>query len=212
VGNRRWHAGYRLEMKLISDRRSGAGYSDVNAAHMKASAAALTELAGLVTIDSHSRDARTLHVRLAHFEHGGVLSVQLFGFPILPATGQTVEIPVPPGIPERPPAAGLRPPEDASAEAPIIYAVVANHPVSVQIEHTLAWLATLVARQELIWTGKTGNAGEIDRLATKVDTRATTAVTDTLRIQGWRAAAQAVSARSTAARLPLVVTYSPNGS
>ena len=84
-------------MKLISDRSPGAGYGSVTAEHVKASAAALTELARLVTADSGARDARPLHVRLSHFEHGGVLSLQLFGFPLLPATGQSVTVPVPPG-------------------------------------------------------------------------------------------------------------------
>src|SRR5260370_36494979 len=140
-------------MKLISDPSPGAGYGSVTAEHVKASAAALTELARLVTADSGARDARPLHVRLSHFEHGGVLSLQLFGFPVLPATGQSVTVPVPPGMEERPPAAGLRPPEEASAQAPTIYAVVANHPVPVQIEHALAWLASLVARQEVISAG-----------------------------------------------------------
>ena len=108
----------------------------------------------------------------------------------------------------KPPATGLRPPEATSTEDPLIYAVIANHSVPVQIEHTLATLAMLVARQELI-SGGSLNVPEIDRLAAEVDTQATTAVRDTLRSQGWRAATQAISARSAAAGLPLVVTYSP---
>jgi hypothetical protein len=108
----------------------------------------------------------------------------------------------------RPPAAGLRSPETVSAEDPLIYAVVANHSVPAQIEHTLAMLAMLVARQELV-SGGGLDIPEIDRLAAEVDTRATTAVRDTLRSQGWLAAAQAISARSAAAGLPLAVTYSP---
>lgn len=196
-------------MKLISDRRPGAGYGSVTAGHVKASAAALTELARLVTADPGARDTRPLHVRLSHFEHGGVLSLQLFGFPVLPATGQSVTVPMPPGMEERPPAAGLRPPEEASAQAPMIYAVVANHPVPVQIEHTLAWLASLVARQEFRSAGKDIDVAGIDRLAAAVDTQAATSVTDMLRTQGWRAAAQALSVRAVAARVPLAMTYSP---
>jgi hypothetical protein len=157
-------------MKLISDVGSDAGYGSVTAAHMEASAAALTELARLVTADTRARGTRPLHVRLSHFEHGGVLSLQLFGFPVLPAAGHSVTIPTPPGMEERPPAAGLRPPEEASAQAPMIYAVVANHSVPVQIEHTLAALAALVARQELISAGKGVNFGEIDKLAATADT------------------------------------------
>jgi hypothetical protein len=116
-------------MKLISDRRPGTGYGGVTAERVKASAAALTELARLVTADPGEPDTRPLHVSLSHFEHGGVLSLQLFGFPVLPATGQSVTVPVPPAMKERPPAAGLRGPEEESAQAPLIYAVVANHPV-----------------------------------------------------------------------------------
>jgi hypothetical protein len=196
-------------MKLISDVGSDAGYGSVTAAHMEASAAALTELARLVTAGTRAHGTRPLHVRLSHFEHGGLLSLQLFGFPVLPAAGHSVTIPTPPGVEEMPPATGLRAPGEASAQAPMIYAVVANHSVPVQIEHTLAELAALVARQELISVGKGVNVGEIDKLAATADTQATTAVTDTLRSQGWRAAAQAVSARSVAAGVPLDVTYSP---
>ena len=99
-------------------------------------------------------------------------------------------------------------PNAVSAEDPLIYAVIANHSVPVQIEHTLAMLAMLVARQELV-SGGGLDIPEIDRLAAEVDTRASTTVRDTLRSQGWRAAAQAISARSAAAGLPLAVTYSP---
>jgi hypothetical protein len=133
----------------------------------------------------------------------------LYGFAVLPAAEEPVIRPPVPGMKDKPPAAGLRPPEAASAENPLIWAVVANHPVAVQIEHTLARLAALVARQELISARKDIDVSEIDRLAAEVDTRTTTAVTDTLRSQGWRAAAAAVSARSAVAGLPLAVTYSP---
>src|SRR6266487_1603815 len=137
-------------MKLISEVGPGAGYGTVTASHMAASASALTELARLTTADSRQRGARTLHVRLSHFEHGAALSLQLYGFAVLPAAEEPVIRPPVPGMKDKPPAAGLRPPEAASAENPLIWAVVANHPVAVQIEHTLARLAALVARQELI--------------------------------------------------------------
>ena len=108
----------------------------------------------------------------------------------------------------RPPAAGLRSPEEATAEDPLIYAVVANHSVPAQVEHTLATLAMLVARQELI-SGGGLEVSQIDRQAAEADTRATAAVRDTLRSQGWLAAARAIGARSAAAGLPLAVTYAP---
>jgi hypothetical protein len=198
-----------LDMKLISDLGPDAGYGSVTAPHMAASASALTELARLTTADSGLRGARALHVRLSHFEHGAALSLQLYGFPVLPAADEPVIRTPVPGIKDKPPAAGLRPPGATSAKNPLIWAVVANHSVAVQIEHTLAMLATLVARQELTSAGKEVDTSEIDRLAAEVDTQATTAVTDTLRSQGWRAAAEAVSARSAVAGLPLAVTYSP---
>ena len=196
-------------MKLITEVGPGAGYGTVTAPHMAASAFALTELAGLATANAGLRGARPLYVRLSHFEHGAALSLQLYGFAVLPAAGEPVIRQAVPGIKDRPPAAGLRPPEAVSAEDPLIWAVVANHSVAVQIEHTLGMLATLVARQGLISAGGDVDVSEIDRLAAEVDTRSTTAVTDTLRSRGWRAAAEAISARSAAAGLPLAVTYSP---
>ena len=195
-------------MNLLSDVGLNAGYRSVSAPHMAASESVLTELARLTSADLGRRNTRPLHVQLSHFEHGAVLSLQLFGFAVLPATGEPVTRPTPPGMVANPPAAGLRPPDAVSAEDPLIYAVIANHSVPVQIEHTLAMLAMLVARQELV-SGGGLDIPEIDRLAAEVDTRASTTVRDTLRSQGWRAAAQAISARSAAAGLPLAVTYSP---
>src|ERR1035438_10293251 len=194
-------------MKLITEVGPGAGYGTVTAPHMAATAFALTELAGLATANAGLRGARPLYVRLSHFEHGAALSLQLYGFAVLPAAGEPVIRQAVPGIKDRPPAAGLRPPEAVSAEDPLIWAVVANHSVAVQIEHTLGMLATLVARQGLISAGGDVDVSEIDRLAAEVDTRSTTAVTDTLGSRGWRAAAEAISARSAAAGLPLAVTY-----
>ena len=86
--------------------------------------------------------------------------------------------------------------------------MTANHPVPVQVEHALATLAMLAARQELT-SGGTLQVSQIDVQADEADTRATAAVRDTLRSQGWRAAAQAIGARSAAAGLPLAVTYAP---
>src|SRR6266536_6213758 len=128
-------------MKLITEVGPGAGYGIVTAPHMAASASALTELAGLVTADSGLRGGHPLYVRLSHFEHGAALSLQLYGFPVLPAAEEPVIRPPAPGIKDKPPAAGLRPPEAVSAEDPLIWAVVANHSVAVQIEHTLSMLA-----------------------------------------------------------------------
>jgi hypothetical protein len=198
-------------MKLISDVGPGGGYGDVTGAHMAASASALTELARVATADFSQRDARPLYVRLSHFEHGAFLSPLLFGFWVLSTTGELVTRPTPPRMEGRPPlpAAHLRSVDAASPEHPSIYAVVANHPVPVQIEHTLAALSSLVARQEFVGAGISDVVTEIDRLTAEVDTRAITVVTDTLRSQGWRAAAEAVRARSEAAGLPLVVMYDP---
>lgn len=198
-------------MKLISDLGPSAGYGSVTASHLAASAAAMTELARLATADAAGqRGSRPLFVQLSHIEHGAALSLQLFGFPVLPATGEPITRPANPFLGEQPPAAGLRAPDATSAADPLIYAVVANHSVPAQIEHTLAMLAAQVGRQELISAEGRANVPEIDRLAAAADTRATTAVADILRSQGWRAAAQAVSARSAAAGLPLAVTYSPS--
>lgn len=195
-------------MKFVSDAGPDAGYGAVTAPHMVASASALTELARLASGAPGPPGSRVLHVRLAHFEHKAALSLQLFVFSVLPAVSEPVIIPMPPGLPARPPAAGLLPPDKATEQQPLTFAVTINHPVRVQVEHVLATLAMLAARQELTSAGAL-HVAEIDVQAAEVDTRATTAIRDTLRSQGWRAAAQAISARAAAAGLPLAVTYAP---
>lgn len=195
-------------MKFVSDVGPDAGYGAVTATHMAASAVALAELARLASVGPGQPGSRVLHVRLSHFEHGAALSLQLFGFFMLPAISEPVIAPAAPGLPPKPPAAGLLPPDKATADQPLIYAVTANHPVPVQVEHALATLAILVARQELT-SGGTLQVPQIDVQADEADTRATAAVRDTLRSQGWRAAARAIGARSAAAGLPLAVTYAP---
>lgn len=198
-------------MKLITDVGADGGYGEASASHMAASESALIELAHLVTTDLGQRGARPLYVRLSHFEHGAFLSPLLFGFGVLSATGEIFTGPVAPGMEdkERLPAAVLRSPGGTSPEHPFVYAVVANHPVWIQIEHTLANLASLLARQEFVSGDPTSAVSEIDRLTGELDTRAVTAVSDTLRAQGWRAAAKAISARSRAAGFQLVVNYEP---
>ncbi|HEX3956623.1 MAG TPA: hypothetical protein VHZ03_08320 [Trebonia sp.] len=195
-------------MKFVSDVGPDAGYGAITAPHMAASAAALAELAQLTSVGLGQPGSRVLHVRLSHFEHGAALSLQLFGFWVLPATSEPVIAPAAPGLPPRPPAAGLLPPDKATADQPLIYAVTANHPVPVQVEHALATLAILVGRQQFT-SSATLDVSQIDVQADEVDTQTTAAVRDTLRSQGWRAAARAISARSAAAGLPLAVTYVP---
>ena len=196
------------EMKFVSDTGPDAGYGTVTASHMTGFASALTELARLASSAPRPQGSRVLHVRLAHFEHRAALSRQLFVFSVLPAVSEPVILPVLPGLPPRPPAAGLLPPDEATEQQPLTFAVTVNHPVRVQVEHVLATLAKLAARQEL-GAGAALRVAEIDVQAAETDTREETAVRDTLRSQGWRTAARAISARAAAAGLPLAVTYAP---
>jgi len=194
-------------MKFVSDAGPDAGYGTVTTSHMAGSAYALTELALLASSAPRPSGSRVLHVRLAHFEHGAALSLQLFVFSVLPAVSEPVVL-MAPGLPPRPPAVGLLPPDKATEQQPLTFAVTVNHPVRVQVEHVLATLAKLAARQELT-VGAALRVAEIDIQAAETDAREETAVRDTLRSQGWRAAARAISARAAAAGLPLAVTYAP---
>ena len=135
-------------MKFVSDAAPDAGYGAVTASHMRGSASTLTELARLASSAPRPPGSRVLHVRLAHFEHGAALSLQLFVFSVLPAVSEPVSSMLP-GLPPRPPAAGLLPPDKATEQQPLTFAVTVNHPVRVQVEHVLATLAKLAARQEL---------------------------------------------------------------
>lgn len=185
-------------------------YSDATDSHMKSSASSLADLARIVSGAPRQPDARPLYVRLSHFEHGAFLSPMLFGFWILEATGQIATRSAIPGVEDGSelPMSLLRPAGDSSPEHPVIYAVVANHPVSVQIEHTLATLAMLIARQEVVSSAVGEGMDRIDELTTQADARAFAAVRDTLRSHGWHAAAEAIRTRSEAAGLPLIVSYS----
>jgi hypothetical protein len=195
-------------MKFVSDVGPDAGYGAVTVPHLAASATALTELAQLASAVPGRSGSRVLYVRLAHFDHRAALSLELFSFSVLPAVREPVVIPTPPGLPARPPAAGLLSPDHSTEQQPLTFAVTVNHPVAVQVEHVLATLAMLVARQQFTSAGNLSVA-EIDIQADNADLQATAAVRDTLRSQGWRAAARAISARSAAAGLPLAVTYAP---
>lgn len=184
-------------------------YGPATGAHIAASASALEELCAVVSAETEIDNARPIYVRLSHYEHGAFLSTLLFGFSALVVPGTTVEEPPVEFLRSHTTTAHLLSSADASTPTdPLIYAVVANHPVSTQIEHTLAMLAMLLSRQDLLTDATDGNAVvKIDVLAAEADARAIQGINDLLRVQGWRATAAAVSARSMAMRRPLVVHY-----
>src|SRR5260370_41531225 len=145
---------------------ASTGYSDATDAHVRTSAGALAALAGLVTVESAQVRGNPLYVRLSHIEHGGFLSPQVFGFGVLSATGELVTEPPTVLMPARPPAAGLRSPDLASAEEPFTYAVVANHSVAKQLETALTLASTLLGRQEMVASGRLdGDVSRVDLIA-----------------------------------------------
>jgi hypothetical protein len=184
-------------------------YGPATEAHVAASASALEELCSVLTAKAATKGGRPIYVRLSHYEHGGFLTTLLFGFPALAVPGLMVEEPAVPYLYSQTRTAYVLRSADASApEDPLTYAVVANHPVSTQIEHTIAMLAILLSRQSLVMDTRSGKAvTNIDVLASESDARAIQGINDLLRLQGWRAAAAAVAARATAMGRPLVVRY-----
>lgn len=197
-------------MKFNVDPGASGGYLPVTAEHMRSSATALTGVADAISSAAPaSVGARPLYVRLAHMDHGAFLSPLLFGFSVLPAMEQRskpMEVPL---VGTRPPAHLFRAPNEVTEEAPFTYAVVANHSVATQIQHVLSTLSRLVARQELVGKGlDAAQLSDLDQAGAATDESADHLVSELLRSGGWRAAARAVGARSSAIGQPLVVKFS----
>lgn len=77
-------------VKLLSEGTDGSVYLHATATHLKASVAALQQLAERVTARDVRADAEAVQIRLAHMEHGAFLTSQLFGTNVLPFTGRTL--------------------------------------------------------------------------------------------------------------------------
>lgn len=180
-----------------------AGYAEATGSHISASMRALAEVASLVSTQS-TEDAYGQHVRLSLFDHGSCLNQLLFGFAVRLSLGRTVTPPPAPLLPP-PQAEHLVQGPAATAEIPLLYAVVANHPVEVQIQHTISFLARLVARRTMTQAVASGSLPQIDSVGSQVDAEADREVTDLLRAEGWKSAAIAVRVRAEASGRPLVV-------
>jgi hypothetical protein len=185
-----------------------AGYGEVTSSHLIASATALRELAALASgkIDSEGSAQR---VRLGLFDHQSWLNHLLFGFAPFLASGAVVPGRQEPEMPTPPLTHTIHVPTD-TAEVPLTYAIVANHPVAVQLEHTITFLARLVARRTI--TPEALQDGEIshaDLTGAALDASADTEVKDLLRSRGWRAAAETICARASGDGLPLAVEFDP---
>lgn len=196
-------------MRLLSEAVTAARYGPATAAHVQSSAAALQELAALVSVGSELTGVRPLHVRVSHFDHGAFLSNQLFSVSVLPVSGRTVQLPPDPVRGPSPPATLLGGGGSATVVEPLVLAVVPNHTVEVQIEVVLTALWTLLGRQGLVHELRGGDVSGLDTRAKEADARAELAVQDAVRTRGWRAAAAALRDRSRAAGRPLRVHYDP---
>jgi hypothetical protein len=93
---------------------------------------------------------------------------------------------------------------------PLIYAVVANHPVGVQLEHTITFLARLIARRAITPESlEDDELSHTDATAMALDNTADLVVKDLLRSRGWRAAAETLRDRAAADGMPLSVEFLP---
>jgi hypothetical protein len=92
--------------------------------------------------------------------------------------------------------------------------VVANHPVALQVEHTLATVSMLISRQALVERALRDRdsdslTAQIDVLARGADADAQRFVSEGLRASSWVDVATALRDRAVAADMPLRVSYSP---
>ena len=146
-------------------------------------------------------------MRLGLFEHGGFLNPLLFGFFPYLATGvEEAGVPDPILGPDMP-AMTLYPPTEPVSDHPMTYAVIANHPVDAQVEHTLGTLARMLARQELVSQMDETRFARIDQLAAEADKRADLEVSDLIRTRGWQAAAASIKARAEGSGMTLAVSF-----
>ncbi|MDX8037126.1 hypothetical protein SK803_43630 [Lentzea sp. BCCO 10_0856] len=191
---------------LRSNEPPHVAYGAASLSHTEASSSALTELAAISSATPKKGD-RPIHVRISHIEHGAFLTLALYGFPVLIATGELVEIPSIPGEDPVPPAMRVVAPQKCDEANPFLHAVVVNHPVEIQIKNCIAMLAMLLDRQELVDSIDGNSFSQLEGFAAKVDSKALTEVEDLLRSVGWREAASRIKARSSSSGRPLVVTY-----
>lgn len=184
------------------------GYGTATDGHLNASAAALRELA--VELSSASaHQPKQLHVRLALIEHGAFLSPQLFGFILHKATGETGEPVRTPAMPTLPAPHLIVDPSITSEVEPLVYVVVANHPISIQIDHVMGTLSRILERTDLVkQASQAGDVRTIDRDAEAVDQKADEGITGAIRATGWRQTARTLSERSVVAGRPFHVTFS----
>jgi hypothetical protein len=180
-----------------------AGYAEATGSHISASMTALDELSSLVSTQS-AEGASGQHVRLSLFDHGSCLNHLLFGFALRLSLGRIITPPPGPLLPA-PQAEHLVQGPATTEESPLLYAVIANHPVEVQIQHTISFLARLVGRRTITQAVVSESLSQIDSVGSHVDAEADREVTDLLRAEGWKAAAKAVKVRAEASGRPLVV-------
>jgi hypothetical protein len=174
--------------------------------------------------------ARSLHVRIGHIEESGFLNPRLYGFWVLPVLPGTDDIPPMPGLDRvgaewayeqlaeyadptelaeliDVPGAILQSPDASSEERPSLWACRLNSSIEAQIESTLAALATLISRQELVSQTRRPEIETLDLAAARVDDETTKLVGDEVRLSGWLIAARSIRARASAAGCSLHVTY-----
>lgn len=191
-------------MRLLSAPVDGVAYLPATPQQVAASVGALRALAARVTVANPAPGTRPLYVRLAHFDHGAFLSIELHGMNALPYTGQIRPAEEDGPLPS-PAAAVLCDPSSATADEPFTYVLTVNDSVAVQVEAALGGLAALLARQELV--DRRHDIASIDAEATLADARAERDLHDAIRARGWSEGADALRERSVAAGRPFVVGY-----
>lgn len=192
-------------LRLVNAIRGlNAGYGEATRSHLIASTRALSDLASIISTAPSLDNGEGQYVRIGLFDHGSCLNQLAFGFAIQLGLGRIVQPPTAPRMPAPPPAHVVQSPA-STEDSPLLYAVVANHPVDVQIQHTISFLARLVGRRVLT-SGLSGDSiKNVDVIGSQIDAQADQEVADLIRLQGWRAAANAVKVRAEASRSPLVV-------
>lgn len=163
----------------------------VSRAHLETSATALSDLASIVTTPGDCDPDRTLRVRLGHLDHGGFLTHLLHGFAMTEVSPD-----------------GLIAGGDGTSE--VLYAVILNQTLEVQLRTALASVSTYLARQDVLRHVRASDqdATNLDQVVAEMDAHAALSLDDALRVKDWRAAAADIRERAVAADFSLRVRFS----
>lgn len=163
----------------------------VDPAHISSSAKALDELANLISAPAGIGHGQPQLVKFGSVDHGGFLNPMLYGF--------SMQYVSPEGE-----VGG-----DGADPGEVLYAVVINQKLDVQIRTALESVTNLLYRRELIKSVKAteGRLQDLLAAASRADRQTSAGLDDQFRGSDWRTVARQIRERAIAAGISLQVEF-----